>query len=120
MLQESIIEVVNEVRHIFNEILVLPLLPAKNIKHGVDSLRESTSVLIYPNIASVKAVIKKIEAILQYIDTYWLTDWSPDDISVNKDKNRTNNDLESYHSGLIKLFLKNPSPTKFLRMKYFE
>ena len=98
---------------IFRQTLSLALLEGKRIPAGLLLLRQNVSALKRRQLS--ESAIKKFEKIFDYIDSYWLKDWSATDISFYGEKQRTNNHLESYHRGLNDLFRKNPAPTKFLR-----
>ena len=93
----------------------MALLRGDLIDKGVKLLRENVSLLKRSRLS--ESVVKKFEKLYDYIDSYWLTDWSLEEISFFQKDDRTNNHLESYHRGLNELFRKNPPPTRFLRKK---
>lgn len=104
---------------IVNELLALPLLPAKKILNGFDIIKHDyddfKKTVEKTDIHEVfEKSIKKLGRLIEYFDSYWLTEWSPDEISVYRQKHRTNNSLEGYHKWLNKYFKERSTPKLLL------
>ena len=97
----------------FREVLSLPLLPAIKIPDAVDSIVESLQK--YENDEDIESAVGKFKNITNYINNYWLHNWTAADISSHGQIHRTNNNLESYHMALNYMTKNNPSPSLFIR-----
>ena len=95
-----------------HKMLALPLLDIDDIPKGLKDIKKGVQNI---TAGCAKGIKRKFNAMLRYIETYWIKQWAPKNITCHGEVHRTNNAIESYHMGLNKLFKKNPSPSLFLR-----
>uniref|UniRef100_T1ILB4 MULE transposase domain-containing protein n=1 Tax=Strigamia maritima TaxID=126957 RepID=T1ILB4_STRMM len=77
----------------------------------------------YKNLPSVRTVVKKTMALPflpseAIVDDYWIDHIGVERMSVNNEKNRTNNAVESFHSRLVARLKDGELPYKVRALKY--